>query len=78
MITSKKFNLVEGGTAIATFTLANKVIMSVSREGVGFTEVSGTPQSGEWKRGNVLPIMFSDDQPGAPGGERVHVIYRTI
>jgi hypothetical protein len=71
--------LAEAATSVTDALLAatGVEIIGVWRSTDAYTEVVGTPSSGQFAfDGTTGTISFDPTNPGAPGGEPVHVVYK--
>lgn len=76
----KILNLGAGFTAVGSGALMYSTVLEVDREGVGHDRI-GTFAA--WKARSFKHssshglLLFNPDEPGAPGGEKVYVLYKT-
>lgn len=59
-----------------TAALMYVTIIKVSRNGIVYTQVSGTPEPGQFKYNQKTAISFSMDERGNVGGEPVTIVYK--
>lgn len=58
------------------FPLAFTTLLKVSRSGIVYTQVSGSPGSGEFRFSGLYSISFASTEKGNPGGEPVTIVYK--
>lgn len=81
MLQETTLTLLEGQRVLFTSPLFNSTIIRLTREGVGWKQIANffTPGLLEFsfRTTGITAYRIVFDQPGGPGGEKIHVIYKT-